>query len=163
MNSLTMHFVAATLLSLSGTAASVLFAEDPSVVGSLKKSADSLVIKTDKKGCRLEVDSATGIGSITIKPSTDHWPQQVTLAINLKSLEGLDITTQATRLHTALGSKTVEVYRKSNTGKWEADKAGKPSTIKITQAGGVIEIVLPASPLADQEPFVEIQWVDAYR
>lgn len=163
MNSLTIHFVAAALLFVSEPAATVLFAEEPLVIGSLKKNADSLAIKSDKTGCRLEIDSATGIGSITIKPSAGSWPNQVTLAINLKSLEGLDITTQATRVHTALGGKTVEVYRKSNTGKWEADKAGKAPTIKITQAHGVIEIVIPASLLTDKEPFVEIQWVDIYR
>ena len=154
------------LLSLAACTANVLAAEGNDAADltySLSRPADTLRVVPLKTAVRLEIHSASGIGKLKITRGIDAWPKRLVLSIDLKSLEGLDLTTDRLRLHTSLGGQTVEVSQLDPGGKWLVllDTHGYATSIR--NAAGRIEIEFPAKVLSEDLKTFEVQWIDAYR
>lgn len=145
--------------------------------------------RTDNKTITLLLGSQSGIGSVELAPQSGAWPEQVTLKIAVKGLEGFELSNGKSTLSISLSSNDLEAApRQSISGLFPiVPKSGEPEQTKIihesitpehqawatvrrfppecTRSPDVasVEIDLPADFLTSQSESLTVSWVDFYR
>jgi hypothetical protein len=128
------------------------------------RGASNIKIEREEGAVVINVMSAGGIGELTVQNGGQPWPMTIKLRLRYNAkrpfthLEGLTLSDAKSRLHTFLGSDSVEIS--SAEGKILPD-AAKPE-LRVDKASGTIEVTLPVAWLADEKEF-HLHWIDFYR
>jgi hypothetical protein len=128
------------------------------------RGASNIKIEREEGAVVINVMSAGGIGQLTVQNGGGPWPMAMKLRLRYDAkrpfthLEGLTLSDGKSRLHTFLGSESVEANAAD--GKTLPD-ATKPE-LQVRKGAGTIEVTLPVAWLADEKEF-HLHWVDFYR
>ncbi|MEM8505944.1 MAG: hypothetical protein AAF716_22680 [Cyanobacteria bacterium P01_D01_bin.1] len=121
-------------------------------VTALNRQTETIALCANGSDTLIHISSEFGIGSATIAPAAERWPESITVRLHLHGLEGLTVTNGTTMLDKH--QLDVQAY----------DQNAKPSSegYLMTEAG-YYEVRLPQSLFAGEIASIQIQWVDFYR
>ncbi len=127
---------------------------------------EEVKIRTVKGGVALRIHSPGGMGHITIDRQGETWPQNVTLEIDIKELEGVTAKTDAVsiqsgRKHADTGEVSDLKTKKTTLSKKPADRF-KIKRAMLDKKPHIV-IQLPPVLLQSKARSIRVQWVDFYR
>lgn len=124
--------IALTLAAAALLVACAGFGEEPALIDvTLDKPGDTVTVTQADDRVLIDVTSPTGIGGLEAKLTGGAWPEQVTVRLRLRGLEGLEIRYGDITLSTGMAS---------------SGAPGPGLMLSITQPDGTID---SASPSAD--------------
>ncbi len=127
----------------------------------LQKADDSYSLAVGEKGATLAITSGSGIGRARLVRVDEKWPNPLVIRLNLKGLEGFQMNNGAIRFETFLrASRTVPYF------KMDAKNTDPPAgtlQLRMVQAEGRIDLVLPAEMVEGNPGEIAFMWIDFYR
>ena len=144
-------------------------------ISSSRPSAQVTVTNEDTRAV-VEVYSDSGIGNATVRLVSGEWPPSLLLRFHLQGLEGLQflygetlidvsVNTEAQVLQSVTEGSSASQPIDDGSRLWMPvtflDKDG--TSVDAPVAGGVIELLSPASFHAGEYPEFTINWIDFYR
>jgi hypothetical protein len=118
-----------------------------------RKPADKVVLATEDGKTILDVFSADGIGSATVRRAGTQWLEKLTVRLHLQNLEMISLSTGKLALKSRLGGD-----------QWEQSPQGNAVTkAEIRNIGNAIEVEVPDVLLRDNPDEMKIEWINEYR
>jgi hypothetical protein len=138
-------------------------AAEPALVAKAGRGAGQVNVQAEDGVVVIDVTSPGGIGQIAVQNGGQPWPMKAKLRLRYDAkrafthLEGCTVTDSKSRLHTFLGSDSVEIDYVDGAARRDFPKP----ELKVEKAG-TIELTLPMNWLSDEKEF-SVHWVDFYR
>jgi hypothetical protein len=127
----------------------------------LQKAEDAFSLVTEGNGATLAITSRSGLGRARLVRVAEKWPDPLVIRLNLKGLEGFQMNNGAIRFETFLrASRTVPYF------KMDAKHTDPPAgtlQLRMAQAEGRIDLVLPAEMVEGNPGEIAFMWIDFYR
>ncbi len=110
----------------------------------IQHPADTIRLQQQKGSLQILIDSPGGIGSGSVTRKAGRWPENITLRLHLRDLEGFRIHNGTDEITGFLGNPGPDALRIEKTGEW-------------------IEVTVPEKLLEHNPPLLSFHWVDFYR
>jgi hypothetical protein len=140
------------------------------------RTNDRVDVKCEKDNVTFLFRSPLGISNATIEREHEHWPEKVTIQLQLSGLEKLKLSTELHKIEATVSSHTGDV-RLWKDGKEDTplnqkspfwmdvrilDRDGKP-TKTIPLRDGYFEMRLPKMFFDGNPRSITVNWLDFYR
>ena len=136
---------------------------DPPFKVELQKPGDSVGITSTADAARITITSERGIGTAKLVLTGHQWPTHLILHLNLKDLEGFEMSNGIIRINTFRQSPRQIPYWKVGRNEKPSDPPDGTLEVVITKTDDAIEIVVPKEMLEGNPQEIRFGWIDFYR